>query len=72
MGVGSDIGGSIRIPSDHNGVFGLKPNSSRISNSYHASLSKDFEAFAKTIPNSLGPLAKSAEDLALFMSVVTN
>lgn len=42
LGVGSDIGGSIRIPSEHCGVFGLKPNSKRISNSYHASLSKSF------------------------------
>ncbi len=60
LGVGSDIGGSIRIPSDHNGVFGLKPNSRRISNSYHALIAKDFQAFIQTIPNCIGPLGKSA------------
>ena len=42
LGVGSDIGGSIRIPSDHCGVFGLKCSSKRISSEFHASLSKAF------------------------------
>lgn len=31
VGVGSDVGGSIRIPSEFNGVFGLKPSSHRLS-----------------------------------------
>ena len=30
LGVGSDIGGSIRIPSHFNGIYGLKPGSDRI------------------------------------------
>lgn len=71
LGVGADIGGSVRIPSDHCGVFGLKTYSKRISSSYHAILSKANDGFSQVIPNSIGPLAKSAEDLALFMSVVT-
>lgn len=72
IGVGSDIGGSIRTPSDHCGVFGLKPYSKRISNSYHAKLSHAFESFSLNIPNNIGPLARSSEDLALFMAIVTN
>lgn len=30
VGVGSDVGGSIRIPSEFNGVYGLKPSSHRL------------------------------------------
>jgi Asp-tRNA(Asn)/Glu-tRNA(Gln) amidotransferase A subunit family amidase len=71
IGVGSDIGGSIRIPSDHCGVFGLKCSSRRISNTYHACLSKPYDGFIKSIPNSLGPLGRSVDDLALFMTIVT-
>lgn len=71
LGVGSDIAGSIRAPAEHNGIFGLKPSSKRISNTYHLVLSKDLWAYAKNIPNCIGPLGKSAEDLALFMSVTT-
>jgi Asp-tRNA(Asn)/Glu-tRNA(Gln) amidotransferase A subunit family amidase len=61
----------MRIPSEFCGVFGLKPNSRRISGSYHAILAREMESFGKNIPLCLGPLGKSARDLALFMDVVT-
>ena len=30
LGVGSDVGGSIRIPSGYCGIFGLKPGQGRV------------------------------------------
>lgn len=71
IGLGSDIGGSIRVPAQHCGVFGIKPYSKRISSKYHAVFSKSFVSFGKNIPLCIGPLAKSSRDLALFMSTVT-
>ena len=32
MAIGTDLGGSVRIPSEFNGVFGFKPTPHRISN----------------------------------------
>lgn len=72
IGVGSDIGGSIRLPAEHCGVVGLKTSSKRIANVYHAELSKVFTGMSSAIPLCIGPLAKCTEGLALFMKIVTN
>lgn len=72
LGIGSDIGGSIRIPSDHCGIFGLKPYSKRISSKFHACFSQAFGSISIVIPLCIGPMGKSARDLALFMDVASN
>lgn len=60
--IGSDTGGSIRIPASVNGLFGLKPTYGRISRNGCFP-----RAFTVDCP---GPLARSAEDCAALLQVV--
>lgn len=61
--IGSDIGGSIRIPSMFQGLCGLKPTTKRLS---------DKGPFPRTrnigVEASWGPLSRKVEDLNLMMS----
>ena len=61
--LGTDTGGSIRIPSSYNGVFGLRPTSGRWPSDYGAKLSH--------MRDSVGPLARSADDIAILDHVMT-
>ena len=58
-GLGSDIGGSIRLPAFFNGVFGHKPSPGLVSN---AGQYPEPEAGAEALL-ATGPLARRAEDL---------
>lgn len=55
--IGSDTGGSIRIPSSLNGTVGLKPTAASVSNHGVFPLSQTLD--------SIGPLTRSVEDAAL-------
>ncbi|KAL2213784.1 amidase [Sarocladium strictum] len=59
IGWGTDIGGSIRIPSHMNGLWGLKPSSGRISYSGVA-VSHDGQ---HQIPSAVGPMTRSLETM---------
>jgi fatty acid amide hydrolase 2 len=59
IGLGSDIGGSIRLPAFFNGVFGHKPSSGLVPNTGQYP-NADGEAERLL---SIGPLARRAEDL---------
>ena len=72
MGLGSDMGGSIRAPSTFCGVYGFKPSSKRVSNKGHGHLTDAFDGLSCVVPISIGPLAKSTNDVALMMKALLN
>jgi amidase len=63
LAVGSDGGGSIRIPSGWCGLFGLKPQRDRVPLAPHD------DAWCGLSVN--GPIARSVKDAALFLDVTT-
>jgi aspartyl-tRNA(Asn)/glutamyl-tRNA(Gln) amidotransferase subunit A len=60
--IGTDTGGSIRIPSSLCGVVGLKPGLGRVS-------TQDIVPLSPTL-DVVGPLARSAEDAALLLHAI--
>jgi aspartyl-tRNA(Asn)/glutamyl-tRNA(Gln) amidotransferase subunit A len=62
MGMGSDTGGSIRIPSSVCGTVGLKPTYGRVSRSGVTSLSWSMDH--------VGPLTRTVGDAALVMNAI--
>lgn len=69
LGVGTDVGGSIRIPAMCDGTFGIKPSWERIP--YAGQEGGALPGANKVgIPASAGPLAHSMRDIELFFSAV--
>lgn len=66
LGVGTDIGGSVRVPGAFNGVYAFKPSGNRVPISGLECSMKGFESICGTA----GPLGRSVADLDLFMRVV--
>jgi aspartyl-tRNA(Asn)/glutamyl-tRNA(Gln) amidotransferase subunit A len=60
--LGSDTGGSIRLPSHFCGVTGLKPTTNRVSRANAMPLSFSLDT--------VGPLARTAEDCGLILKVI--
>ncbi|NXM33576.1 FAAH1 hydrolase, partial [Oxyruncus cristatus] len=71
LGIGSDIGGSIRLPSSFCGLCGLKPTAERLrgESAFGASICLMWVICSRPIPVScaLGPMARDVDSLALCM-----
>ncbi|GMM30976.1 hypothetical protein DAMA08_037210 [Martiniozyma asiatica (nom. inval.)] len=68
LGVGTDIGGSIRAPAAFSGCYGLRPTTRRISTFGGVSSGKGQESVVAVA----GPLSNSVDDIELFMKSYIN
>ena len=65
IGLGTDIGGSIRVPCAFNGLYGIRPSTRRIS--YKGGMSTVFGQIS--VPPANGPLCHSLDDVELICKV---
>lgn len=73
FGVGSDIGGSSRIPAAFNGIVGFKPTNPRLCYFGSPQVSPIGDTSQQTlISATYGPLAKTAKDIELIMKVIAD
>jgi len=66
LGIGSDVGGSLRIPCHFSGCFALKPTANRFPSKGCRSTNLGFDA----IKSSMGSMGRSVEDVELLTKVI--
>jgi len=62
VGIGTDTGGSVRMPSAHNALVGLRPTVGLVSRTGLAPLDG--------VRDTPGPMARSVTDMAIFLNVI--
>ncbi|XP_014468822.1 PREDICTED: fatty-acid amide hydrolase 2 [Dinoponera quadriceps] len=69
LGIGSDIGGSIRMPAFFNGIFGHKPSKGVVSNDgqYPSAHSDDQDQLL-----AIGPMCRYAHDVTLTLKILAD
>lgn len=69
LGIGSDIGGSIRMPAFFNGIFGHKPSKGIVSSDgqYPSAHSDDQDQLL-----AIGPMCRYAQDITLTLKILAN
>ncbi len=66
LGIGTDIGGSIRSPSANNGLYGFKPSSYRLPTAgWSATMAGEEQIVA-----CIGPMSTSLEGVKLFVKTI--
>lgn len=68
LGVGTDIGGSIRVPAHFCGLCGLKATPGRLSMA--GTVDQILFGHVHAVPDSAGPIARNVSDLRLAMDVL--
>ena len=66
--IGTDTGGSIRMPAHHCGITGLKPTFGRVPRTGHAI---SFDAGPSDLLTSIGPLARFVDDLIPLINIIS-
>ncbi len=66
--IGSDTGGSIRVPAHVTGISGIKPNSGRVPRTGHII---EYTMGATDSYTQNGPMARFVEDLALVLPIIS-
>ncbi len=69
VGIGSDVGGSIRFPAHFNGVIGFKPGNATVSVEGHfPAVQHDLQKRMLTV----GPMGKSVQDMQLIYEILSH
>jgi Asp-tRNA(Asn)/Glu-tRNA(Gln) amidotransferase A subunit family amidase len=70
LGIGTDVGGSIRCPAAHCGIYGFKPTAGRVP--YGGCNAPMLPPGWEGILCTHGPMARSAADLELYMKLMAD